>query len=96
MMDLENAPAFSQVLRCRNLRQAPARRKTEVQNLPPATNNANRFRYRRRKVRNHNGFGLFLCEFLLLNLIDILHAKRLWGELELKIIKNCVEKVIGI
>ena len=28
-----------------------------------ATNNANRFRYRRRKVRNHNGFGLFLYKF---------------------------------
>ena len=28
-----------------------------------ATNIANRFRYRRRKVRNHNGFGLFLCKF---------------------------------
>ena len=28
-----------------------------------ATNNANRFRYRGRKVRNHSGFGLFLYEF---------------------------------
>ena len=26
-------------------------------------NNANRFRYWRRKVRNHNGFGLFLYKF---------------------------------
>jgi len=33
----ENATAFSQVLRYRNLRFAPTRRKTKVQNLPPAT-----------------------------------------------------------
>ena len=37
MMDLENAVAFSQVLRWYNLRYALARRKTKVQNLPPAT-----------------------------------------------------------
>ena len=37
MMDLENAPAFSQVLRLVHLRFALARRKTKVQNLPPAT-----------------------------------------------------------
>ena len=31
-------------------------RKTKVQNPPSATNIANRFRYRVRKVRNQNGF----------------------------------------
>ena len=44
-----------------------------------ATNNAHRFRYRRRKVRNYNGFGLFLYKFLRLKYIDILLRKRLSG-----------------
>ncbi len=35
--------------------------------------------YRRRKVRNHNGFGLFLYEFSQLNFIDIFLSKRLLG-----------------
>ncbi len=64
MRTSENALAFSQVLRYRNLRHAPARRKTKVQNLPPATNNANRKRYRFEKPRNHSGFGVLLCHFL--------------------------------
>ena len=36
---------------------------TLLTNPASATNNANRFRYRRRKVRNHNGFGVLLCHF---------------------------------
>ena len=35
MLDLENAPAFSRVLRWYNLRQAPARRKTKVRIFLP-------------------------------------------------------------
>ena len=31
------------------------------------------------KVRNHNGFGLFLCKFSQLNFIDILRPKQLSG-----------------
>ena len=47
-------------------------------------NNANRFRYRRRKVRNHSGFGLFLYKFSQSYFIDIFLSKRLLGGLELK------------
>ena len=41
--------------------------------------NPNRFRYRVRKVRNQNGFGLFLYKFSQLNFIDIFLSKRLLG-----------------
>ena len=52
-------------------------------NLSSATNNANRFRYRRRKVRNHSGFGLFLYKFLQKNFVDILSQIGIWGGTEL-------------
>ena len=45
----------------------------------PATNNANRKRYRFEKPRNHNGFGLFSYQFSQLFSIDILSKKRLSG-----------------
>jgi len=60
----------------------------------PLLNIANRFRYRRRKVRNHNGFGLFLYEFLQLIFIDILSPKRLSGRTLTK--KYCKQNVIFI
>ena len=44
-----------------------------------ATNNANRFRYRRKKSSNHNGYWIFLSHFFKWNSIDILSQKRLSG-----------------
>ena len=56
-----------------------------------ATNNANRFRYRSRKVRNHSGFGLFLYEFSQLNFIDILSLNAYWGGIELQILNFIIQ-----
>ena len=47
--------------------------------VPSATNNANRFRYRRRKSSNHNGYWIFLSHFSKWNWVDIIRPKRLSG-----------------
>ena len=53
----------------------------------PATNIANRKRYRFEKPRNHNGFGVLLCHFLRWNLKDIIPQNRPLGRTWTKILE---------
>ena len=45
-----------------------------------ATNNANRFRYRRKKPSNHNGYWAFFIPFFQVKLNRYLNPKTAFGE----------------